>query len=265
MTAQIRQIPPLAVSNSLKSVCKPDSARWVGRERCGDGSPPTTCDQPDTRAATATRVVAAPARPSKSTRCDRPRASARRSCDAPTPATPRRTSPPAPQHCPRLGLARVPSPTDRAEPEPTGGGRSGVGGRPGQRTSRPTVQLPLLGPRGLGRDLINVLGAFLPDPKLHRRLGQGEFELVVLQPHPPLGSRRRTLVRAGNLLDESLPAAVKELVPPLINRLRAYSVPTGSFRAGHLTGQHGEHDSQLLLDRQPRPRLPHVLTSGSTS
>jgi hypothetical protein len=42
MTAQIRQIPPAAVSNSEKSVCQ-TSAPSAGRRRPGGGLPPRTC------------------------------------------------------------------------------------------------------------------------------------------------------------------------------------------------------------------------------
>src|SRR6266704_3933599 len=58
--------------------------------------------------------------------------------------------------------------------------------RTGLRTSRPAAALLLSGPRGLRRDLVDVLRALLPDPQLYGRFGQCQLELLDLGALPPL-------------------------------------------------------------------------------
>jgi hypothetical protein len=60
------------------------------------------------------------------------------------------------------------------------------GCRTGLRTSRPAAALLLSGPRGLRRDLVDVLRALLPDPQLCGRFGQCQLELLDLGALPPL-------------------------------------------------------------------------------
>src|SRR6185437_2988823 len=163
------------------------------------------------------------------------RASTQRSCDAPTPATPRHTSRPVP----RLHPPPVPA-TGRAAHRraawPADIDTCVAGYRPGPRTSRP-ASLPRPGwPRGLGRDLANVFGALLPDPQLHRRLGQRELELLVLNPHPPRRHRLATCQPRQPLLQHRLPATINEQTPPPRDRRLRHPIPARSHRLAHLTG-----------------------------
>jgi hypothetical protein len=101
------------------------------------------------------------------------RASSRRSCGAPTPASPRRTSPPSPP--PGLPPARATALRERhvcaGSGETAAVGALWDAGQPGE-PSRPADPLPLLAPRGHRRDLVDVVRAALPDPQLHRCLRQ---------------------------------------------------------------------------------------------
>ena len=58
-----------------------------------------------------------------------------------------------------------------------------------------------------------MLRALAPDPQLHRRLRQSEFELFVLQPHPPLHHRLLRLRPRRAILEYRQP-------PPSRNRSR---------------------------------------------
>src|SRR5206468_9752638 len=82
-----------------------------------------------------------------------------------------------------------------------------------RRTSRPAAALPLSGPRGLRRDLVDVLRALLPDPQLHRGLGQRELQFLDFGPLPaleevPAALTKRTYVRIiGEMTEIAIPLA----------------------------------------------------------
>jgi hypothetical protein len=114
-------------------------------------------------AAAATLAGVRPVARSRSTPQARRRASSPRPCDAPTPASQRHTSPPTRRSRRPEARATAPCRHPRPAAEPADADTYVPGYRPVQRTSKPAFPPPLLGPRGLRRDLMNMLS---PQPQI---------------------------------------------------------------------------------------------------
>ena len=130
---------------------------------------------------------------------------------------------------------------------PAGADTCVLGCRSTPRTSKPAARLPLLGLRGRRRDLISHGGSALPDPQLHRGLGQGQLELLVLHPQPALlGCSRPTSAPTGHFFHPGR-TGFEELMLPLGHQVRRHPAPAGRLSTRHFPGQHGQHQMCLLL------------------
>src|SRR6185312_5665744 len=203
---------------------------------------------------------------SRSTPRARRRASSPRPCDAPTPASQRHTSPPAPQQPRPEAPARAPYPiAGLPAAEPADADTYVPGYRPVQRTSKPAFPPPLLGPRGLRRDLMNMLSPQPPDPQLHRRLRQRELQLLDLGSLSSLNRGAVLTARARHHVLQPSLARLQEPVPPLRDRLPRRAVPPRCLGNRQLTRQHRQHNPHPLLDRQlrmPAPTHQPILPAG---
>jgi hypothetical protein len=220
---------------------------------------------PGTRAAAATPAGVRPVARSRSTPRARRRASSPRPCDAPTPARQRHTSPPTRRSRQPEARATAPYRHPRPAAEPADADTYVPGYRPVQRTSKPAFPPPLLGPRGLRRDLAHMLSPSRQIRSCTVASANASFSCSISA--RCLRSIEVPFLPPGPGIMFSSPAwpPSRKPVPPLRDRLPRRAVPPRRLGNRQLTRQHRQHNPHPLLDRQlrmPAPTHQPILPAG---